>query len=222
MTPGRDRSPRAPHGEAGIDRLGHRVYVGGMWEEVGRLQFDFLLAAGLRPSHVLLDIACGALRAGVHLIPYLDCGHYLGIEKERVLIDRGLEQELPPEVRAAKAPELLVDGDFNFERFSRRPDFAIAQSLFSHLPPAHIEKCLTRLRAVAPPHCRCFATFFQSAEQESHLAEAHDHVNWHYTQEEMLAFGRRTGWVSQYIGDWSHPRGQVLVEYQPAPVISSR
>ena len=30
-----------PEGEHGIEVLGHRGYVGGMWEEIGKLQFEF-------------------------------------------------------------------------------------------------------------------------------------------------------------------------------------
>ena len=52
------RDPR-PTGPEGIATLGHRDYVGGRWEELGRLQFDFLCDHGLRPEHVLLDVACG-------------------------------------------------------------------------------------------------------------------------------------------------------------------
>jgi hypothetical protein len=36
------------------------------------LQLDFRVAQDLRPSHCLLDIACGALRGGVHVIHYLE------------------------------------------------------------------------------------------------------------------------------------------------------
>jgi hypothetical protein len=76
----------APEGDEGIRRLGHRDYIGGMWEEIGRLQFNFLRQQGLTPSHCLLDIGCGALRGGVHFITYLEPGHYLGLDKEKTLI----------------------------------------------------------------------------------------------------------------------------------------
>ena len=38
----------------------HRDMVGGMWDEIGRLQFEFLRARGLKPNHRLLDIGCGS------------------------------------------------------------------------------------------------------------------------------------------------------------------
>lgn len=63
--------------------------VGGMWKEIGRLQFDFLVAHGLAPSHLLLDMGCGTLRGGLHFIRYLEPGHYWGVDKGRDLLGRG-------------------------------------------------------------------------------------------------------------------------------------
>lgn len=58
-----------PDGTVGMYLLGHREYVGGMWDEIGKLQFNFLLSRGLRPEHVFLDIACGPLGGGeIHTI----------------------------------------------------------------------------------------------------------------------------------------------------------
>jgi len=92
-----------PVGERGIKKVGHREYIGGLWDEVGSLQFNFLCAQGLRPEHRLLDIACGSLRLGVRAIPYLETGHYLGLDKESGLVAAGLENELPKDVRAQKS-----------------------------------------------------------------------------------------------------------------------
>jgi len=72
-----------PEGDKGIAKIGHRQYIGGNWEEIGSLQFDFLLSRGLQPDSYLLDIACGSLRLSVKAIPYLEESHYLGIEKEQ-------------------------------------------------------------------------------------------------------------------------------------------
>ena len=52
--------------------------VGGMWDEIGRLQFEFLRARGLKADHWLLDIGCGCLRGGIHAIKYLKTGNYYG------------------------------------------------------------------------------------------------------------------------------------------------
>src|SRR3979409_2149502 len=60
--------------------LDHRAAVGGRWEEIGELQFQFLRTHGLEPQHRLLDIGCGSLRGGVRFVSYLDPGNYFGID----------------------------------------------------------------------------------------------------------------------------------------------
>jgi hypothetical protein len=56
---------QAPEQNTQMKSLDHRAYVGGLWEEIGRLQFEFLLRHGLAPSDCFLNIACGSLRGGV-------------------------------------------------------------------------------------------------------------------------------------------------------------
>jgi hypothetical protein len=204
------------HGPDGIKEVGHREYVGGMWDEIGRLQFDFLVSQGLRPHHYLLDIACGSLRAGTHFIPYLEPGHYLGVDKEADLIRAGVERELGAELREARRPVLIVDGEFSFDRFGLRPDYALAQSLFSHLTSDRIEKCLRNLRGVIADDGAFYATYIESAERFHNPERSHDAAMFHFTREEMERFGRSTGWRFEYIGDWNHPRQQVIVRYRPA------
>lgn len=202
-------------GEAGIAQLGHRDYVGGLWDEMGQLQLEFLISQGLEPRHRLLDIACGSLRLGVKAIAYLDSGHYIGVEKEAQLIELGLQHELDPELRQRKRPLLLVDADFRFERIGQPIDRAMAQSLFSHLPASEIQRCLGSLRPCLQPDGVLYATFFESERAVRNPRAPHDHYHFRYTRAEMLALGRQQGYVARYIGDWGHPRGQVMVEYRP-------
>jgi hypothetical protein len=212
---GRQR-PDMLHGPEGVRQAGHRRYVGGLWDEIGRLQFDFLVAEGLLSHHYLLDIACGSLRAGVHFIPYLESGHYLGIEKEADLLQAGIDQELGRELYEQKRPVLLADGAFSFERFGVRPDFALAQSLFTHLPVEIIEQCMRKLRPVIADTGRFYATFFETHEQWTNPDEPHDHGTFKFTRQQFNELGRATGWDAHYIGEWKHPRGQVMVLYKPA------
>jgi SAM-dependent methyltransferase len=208
--------PSIPHGPGGINVVGHRRYVGGLWDEIGRLQFEFLVENGLKPQHYLLDIACGSLRAGVHFIPYLETGHYLGIDKEPELIDRGIKQELSSELVKRKQPQFVVSDSFEFEKFSSSPDFALAQSLFTHLPPQIVNLCFRKLRDVVHPNSVFYATFFETAHPKLNLKDPHDHARFVYTRQEMENFGTQNGWSIRYIGDWNHPRNQVIVEYRPS------
>lgn len=207
------RKRPTPHGPVGIDLVGHRDYVGGMWETIGALQFAYLKDAGLEPRHVLFDVACGSLRGGVHFIPYLDAGNYCGIDKERALIDAGLRDELDDAVRVAKRPRLVVSEDFAFERFGVHADYAIAQSLLTHLPPELCTRCLSRLRPWMRDGGLLCATFFPSDRPVSNPGEPHDHGRFEYTPEEFAAFGTEAGWRAEYVGDWRHPRGQHMMHF---------
>lgn len=207
------RTPVLAHGEQGIAAGGHRAYVGGKWEEIGKLQFDFLCSQGLKPEHVFLDVACGSLRGGVYFIPYLNAGNYLGIEKEEQLLQAGLLEEVGEELALEKKPEFVISSAFAFEHFSKEADFALAQSLFSHLTEDLILTCLEKLRPQVKTGCRFFATFFESEKPSANPSVSHDHKNFQYTRSEMEAFGRRTNWQPNYIGDWGHPRDQKMMEF---------
>ena len=208
-------SPPFAHGEPGVVEAGHRRYVGGTWEEGGRIQFDFLRREGLAPHHVLLDIGCGSLRAGVHLIPYLEPGHYLGLDKEPLLLERAISEEFDREMLLAKKPQFVVSSCFEFDRFDTPADYALAQSVFTHLPPREIELCLRNLRAVSPPHLRFFASWRETKRPLPNPKRSHDHLFWYYTATAMQRFGERTGWSFRYIGEWGHPR-QMMLEFRPA------
>jgi len=201
-------------GERQLQKLGHRTYVGGMWEEIGLLQFEFLVRQGLKPSDCLLDIACGALRGGVHFIKFLDVGNYLGIDKENALIELGIEKELAREVYEYKKPEFVVSDNFEFEKFSKRPRFSIAQSLFTHLIPRDICLCFENLRAFVEPGHVFFATFLEG-DSSANLNTSHSLVGFHYSREEMATFGSKCGWKATYIGNWNHPKNQMMMRYEP-------
>lgn len=141
----------------------HRDLVGGNWDALGTLQFEFLLAQGLLPNSYLLDIGAGCLRGGVRYAEYLAPGHYFGVDAHQSLLDAGYDIELAAAGLRHKVPRsnLLASESFEFELFNRRFDFAIAQSLFTHLPLNNIRLCLAKLAAVMAPGGKFFATFFE-------------------------------------------------------------
>lgn len=57
-----------------LRRIYNRGSVGGLWEEMGQRQLEFLVEQGLGPCDDLLDVGCGSLRGGVHFIRYLEQG----------------------------------------------------------------------------------------------------------------------------------------------------
>lgn len=202
-----------PQGTIGVWLGGHREYVGGLWEQIGKLQFDFMVEAGLKPENVFLDVACGALRGGRYFIAYLNSGNYLGLEKEQSLVRAGIRTELGQELLRIKAPELVVSDSFEFERFSKKPEFALAQSLFTHLTADDIGLCMAKLRKFVDPGMRFYATFQIGKPPTDNPPRSHAHRGFWYSHETAERFGRDSGWHAKYIGDWCHPRGQKMMEY---------
>lgn len=203
-----------PHGEEGVQILGHRRYVGGLWKQMGKLQYEFLIKQGLKPNHSLLDIGCGSLRLGSRLIPYLLPGNYIGMEKEQSLLDAGLLHELPAALFIDRKPLLIQSSNFEFELMQRSVDMAMANSLFTHLPAEQIINCLKCLRPWLKQGGCLYASFFEVTHEQANPKYAHDHAFFAYTQAQMLNFGVEAGLDAHYIGNWHHPRGQQMMVFR--------
>lgn len=203
-----------------IRLLGHRLWVGGKWREMGRLQFEFMVKQGLLPHHHLLDIGCGALRGGRWFISYLDEACYTGVDKEALLLERG-RREIDRSVLEAKRPLLIVTDRFDFSEISRPPDFGISVSLFTHLTSEMIALCLRNLRDVARPETIFFASFFRSDSPVGNPERSHSHKNFLYTTSEIEAIAADSGWSASLVGSWGHPRGQEMMRFGPSDAGSS-
>lgn len=203
----------------------HREIIGGMWDAVGALQLDFLKAQGLAPHHRLLDVGCGSLRGGVHFIDWLEPGNYFGIDISEALLDAGYERELGPLGLQPKLPRgnLRTTGDFDATLFGVTFDMAIAQSVFTHLPLNLIALCLEQTVRIMKPGGVFYATFFRAPDD----ATWSDRVThqpggvittavsdpYHYRLADMI-WAAQGAWRADYIGDWSHPRGQQMIAYR--------
>lgn len=201
-----------PDNALAVRLVGHRSYVGGLWDELGLLQLQFLKQQGLEPSDTLLDIACGSLRAGRHFIPYLDRGNYLGLDKNCLLIKRGKNKELSKLILSQKRPEFLVSASFEFEKFSKKASFSIAQSLFTHLTSEDIQLCLSNLFIWVEPGHKFYASFDPRKTVENPSA-SHSSKKFYYSVSALENLGRKAGWHTKYIGEWEHPRGLVMMEF---------
>jgi len=203
----------------------HRSTVRGnaaFWEELGRLQLDYLVDQGLEPNHYLLDVGCGPLRAGVHFIGYLEPGHYAGIDKRGDNLERARKVELPRLGLEAKQPLLLVDGDFAFQKLGQTFDYAIAQSVFTHLPLNVIMRCLVEMAQVLRPGGRFYATIYENprgkcylgdVQQSERVVSHYDRDKYHYDVETLRLACEGTGLTFSYAGDWGHPDNQKMVVF---------
>lgn len=197
----------------------HREAIGGMWDEIGDLQIRFLIDQGLKPQHRLLDVGCGSLRLGARAVAYLHAERYFGTDLNEVLIRAGYEQELG-ETERAKLPwsHFGVSADFSFDFLLQPMDFAIAQSVFTHLPLNHLRRCLHNLAPHMARGGRFFATYFECLEGQDLFAPlaqprggvvTYDYQDpYHYRLSDLAWTVDASAWAFEPIGDWDHPRGQ--------------
>lgn len=198
--------------------MGHRAFVGGngaLWDEIAELQLAFLKSEGLETKHTLVDVACGSLRAGRLFINYLDAGNYLGIDKEVDLIIRGVAEELGISTFIEKRPLFVVSDNFSFNKFSRRPDYAIAQSLLTHLTAEDIYRCFKSLRKFITDDGKFYATFFEVQSPIDNCLSSDAIDCFFYSRDQMNTLANLAGWHMQYIGDWGHPRHQKMMKLEP-------
>ena len=201
----------------------HRDAVGGLWDEIGRLQIDFLRGQGLRPGDALLDVGCGSLRGGVHFVAFLEPGRYYGIDKDAELIRAGLEIEIPRAGLAGRlSPDhLAVTDAFDGARFGVAFDVAWAQSVFTHLRAPEILRCLEQTARCVRSGGRFFASFFQCGEDPTApvthapggITTRHDQDPYHYRFRDLAALTEGLSWRAESIGEWSHPRGQRMLRF---------
>jgi cyclopropane fatty-acyl-phospholipid synthase-like methyltransferase len=203
----------------------HRDVIGGLWDEIGDHQMQFLLQQGMKPNHRLLDIGCGSLRLGARAIAWLDHDRYFGTDISKALIDAGRERELTDQLRA-KAPleNFSVSDDFDFDFLPAPVDFAIAQSVFTHLPINHLRRCLAKVA----PHVRVggslFVTYFECAPDQDLYAPllhtpgaitTYDFKDpYHYRIADLVWAVDQAPWAFEPIGDWSHPRDQRIARFR--------
>jgi SAM-dependent methyltransferase len=186
---------------------------------MGRHQLDFLVAQGLAPSHRFLDVGCGSLRAGRHLVSYLDPGNYYGLDVNLPVIEAGYERELTASQRERLPEGNLRATDRFFADFGVEFDMAIAQSVFSHLSLNHLRLCLWRVGRVMRPGGTFFVTFFERGDDfpidgvDDDRSLHTERNNYWYYRGDMEWATERTPWEFRYHGDWNHPRGQRMVAY---------
>jgi SAM-dependent methyltransferase len=195
------------HTDVRVERDPHAA-VGGRWEEIGKLQFDFLVSNGLQLHHKLLDIGCGTLRGGRHFIKYLNAGNYSGIDISPKAIEYG-KRLVAQEGQAEKHPRLLVsrNKDLKFKEFDGEVfDYLLAQSVFTHLKPEHIEECFQYSRRVMSQDSVFLFTFNEELKFKQTGLKA-----FCYPFSFFQALADQYGFnLADRSGEYGHPRGQQM------------
>lgn len=200
-----------------------RDKVGGMWDGIGSLQFNYMVQNGLKPNHQFLDVGCGCLRGGTRYAKYLDWGNYCGIDKDGELMEKG-KLELSEVGIPVAAVNLHCDSSFSFEVFNKMFDFMIAQSVFTHINLNDIQLCLYKASKVLKPTGKFFATFFEDDDYhidetirwENGIITASDSDIFHYRFDILKFIAGQFGLDAEYIGEWNHPRLQRMILFKKA------
>jgi SAM-dependent methyltransferase len=186
----------------------YRAYVGppGDYDLVSAMTFNLLTSLGLRQQHKLLDVGCGSLRVGRLLIPYLNCGNYVGIEPHKWLVDEGIRKEIGKDLIKIKKPRFYFSetaGDLPMEEHF---DFAVAQSIFSHCGLDLINQWLIDIYNRLNHNGVLAATFVIDDRDHEGLGWFYP-VSIGYQVETIEAVARNAG-LNFLLLDWKHPRQQ--------------
>jgi SAM-dependent methyltransferase len=142
----------------------YQAYVGGpgRYDRLSALQFQVLIAAGLRDDHRVCDVGCGSLRLGRLLIPFLRPRRYFGIEPNRWLVEDGFERELGRDIISLKHPEFRYVDDFSLDGFGEKFDYVIAYSVLTHCYPDLFLHGLEGMKRALAPKGVVIATFVEN------------------------------------------------------------
>lgn len=195
--------PTAPDGLKPGDEH-YRAYVGRAenYDRMSAVQFSLLAMLGLRDNHRLLDLGCGSLRGGRLFIPYLQPGHYFGIEPNKWLVDGAIRNELGNELIALKRPQFAHNDDFNLEVFSTDFDYMLAQSIFSHTGITQLRRCLQSASRVLKPDGLLVATIVERHEDQYQDEWVYPGLN-HFSWATITSICAEYGMVACKL-DWPH------------------
>ena len=184
-------------------------------KRIGRLQFDYLLGHGLQPEHRVLEIGCGNLRAGQHLIRYLRPSHYYGVDISHEVLAAAQRTVATRKLRR-KLPYLVPVRDMHFDFLPDRTfDVVHAHSVFSHAPLSVIEDCLAHVGRLMRPGGYFDFTFKRTEGKEyGKLRE-----DFYYRTETLIAAADKHGLNAQLMEDWEtlgHSQSKIRVMLRQA------
>jgi cyclopropane fatty-acyl-phospholipid synthase-like methyltransferase len=132
-------------------------YVG--TDEVsGGLQLELLKRLGLTPASRVLEVGCGALHAGGHIMSYLGPGNFVGIDPSAWVREKVMQEPRMAALVAEKRPTFLSRDDFDASELGIRFDRVLSHSVLSHAAGWQLEQFLRNVGKVLAPGGRILAS----------------------------------------------------------------
>ena len=163
--------------------LSYRQYVGnkGMWGKQTLDMVGMLTSSGLLESSMLLDVGCGALRAGKMFITFLQRGHYHCVEPNHALVQDAIKLDVGYDLLQRKLPSFAFNekftpppglpAHFNVDAAASATnatyDFILAQSIFTHTAEDMFLDAIASLRPHMGRTSALLASFFLDDECSS-------------------------------------------------------
>jgi ABC-type polysaccharide/polyol phosphate transport system ATPase subunit len=202
----------------------HRVVPGGRWSEGGEWAFEVLRREGLAAGDSILDVGCGGLSTGRHLLRFLEPGRYWGFDMNQALVLAGITIELPRLGIPSERGHYLFNHEFDFAGAPQPIKFAISEGFFSRLPLNRIARCIAAVVRQVAPDGRAYATWFENPNPRNFdpidrggFATFPDAEPYHYPFEVLAGICETVGARAARVETSSpHPRGESLMVITPA------
>lgn len=151
-----------------------RMFVGG--EPLsGEIQLDILKKEGLKPKHWFLEIGSGAGHLAMQVVPYLQKGHYFGIEPNQWTMHENFNF-FPDFEKMLQDNEATFDANdqFNADVFGKHKlyDFIFSHSILSHASLEQLDQYFNMLSLHLREGGKAFASYRE--------AETTDAPTWVY------------------------------------------
>lgn len=168
------------------------------WNNVGKMQFEYLLQQKMEPCNKFLDIGCGNLRAGIHIINYLDQGNYFGTDiSKNVLLSAN--ENIAAYGLEGKLPHIYITQGANLNFLPKEYfDIIHAHSVFSHLDTpsfiALLKACHSLLKADG-----YFDLTFKEGRVGGYMKE-----DFYYTKQNVVDICSVSGYSVTFPEDWTY------------------
>jgi cyclopropane fatty-acyl-phospholipid synthase-like methyltransferase len=98
----------------------------------GRLQMEVLQREGCMPGSHVLEVGCGCLSAGLHLIEWLDADRYVGIDPNPKLREAALKDPNSRQLVERKRARFLSNTEFDASSLGTKFEYVLSHSILSH------------------------------------------------------------------------------------------
>lgn len=129
-------------------------------EVSGGLQFEILKREGCVPSSRVLEVGCGCLNAGRHLIRYLDESHYVGVDPNEWLVKTARDEPDIEQLVTEKRARFLHVDTFDASSLGVTFDFVLSHSVLSHCAHWQLDQFLKGVAKVLAPTGRVLASIY--------------------------------------------------------------